>query len=151
MTAAASGPTGEAQHVRDGEAAAARLTAFANCWDQVIGTRWLMADVEDTRLPAVALPDLRAVLAEREQLAARAAELEAHPALLIHADAEEREADVRAVARIVNHRATHGGLFWAEWTTAHDAPRTRFADRIAELDQRDAADSDATHRPDGED
>lgn len=63
---------------------------------------------------------------ERDALAARVAELEAHPAQLVRADREADEADVRAV----------GSLLEADdedVPRAREYLRARFADRIAAL------------------
>lgn len=67
--------------------------------------------------------DLRTVLDEREQLAARVAELKT-----------ERDEDTRAVLAILNgHHASIG--------VALSALNARFESRLIELDQRDSADT----------
>jgi len=75
---------------------------------------------------------LRAVLAERNALAARVAELEAHPVLLVRADREADEADVQAVAALLAAQAD--GASMAECKHAFTELRARFADRIEALD-----------------
>ncbi len=76
MSAATSGPTPDPQHVREtDDSAAGRLRAFVDRWT---APDWLgrndLQQIDDHQLT---IADLRAVLDEREQLAARIAELEA--------------------------------------------------------------------------
>ena len=81
----------------------------------------------------ITLGDLRAVLA-------RLAELEAHPWQVLHADQDERDGDVRAVARLL--ASADGSI--TEMFAAHEALEARFADRIAAI-ERDAETETAVH------
>lgn len=78
---------------------------------------------EDPLWSAKLRADLRAVLAERDALAARVAELEA-----------EREADTRAVAALLKlGDVSFRGTLLTDWEDAKGALAARFADRIAAL------------------
>ena len=85
------------------------------------------------QLEAVYAAGLR-TLAERNALAARVAELEAHLAQLLRVDREADEADTRAVAALLHAQADGAGM--AECKHVFAELRTRFADRIAALDAK---------------
>jgi hypothetical protein len=125
-------PTAE----QGGDEAADAVREFLDAWEADRGPGSIRGGNAD--MPYLFSTDLRAVLAERIQLAARVAELEAHPALLLAADAEEREADVRVVMRFkaVDTLDFSEDAF-AEWSAACEALYDRFADRIAALEAHD--------------
>lgn len=120
------------------DGAAGRVATFLDAWDGRPGGARPDCIQYVFNGPATAEPqawlaktDLRTVLAERDVLAARVAELEAHPARLLRADREADEADVRAASALLDAQAN--GASMAECKHAFAEVRARFADRIAAL------------------
>ena len=112
------------EQAQDG--AAGRLLAWLNFSQQNRPGYDHLRDVSYTKAP-ICDDDLGIVLAERDALAARVAELEA-----------EREADTRAVAALLHAQADGAGM--AECKHVFADLRARFANRIAALD--DGADDE---------